>query len=79
MERDTDNVVRDAMAMPPARRARLAEMLISSLDPQSDEDVEAAWQAECTRRLGEARSGQVQPIPWETIRDRLRNSGRASG
>jgi putative addiction module component (TIGR02574 family) len=57
-------------------RAELAAQLIDSLDPGSDENVEQAWMQELDRRVAELNSGDVQTIPWDVVRQRLR---RASG
>jgi putative addiction module component (TIGR02574 family) len=71
-------LLKQAMAMPPADRALVAERLIASLDPEVDMDVEIAWQEEVARRRREIASGQVKPIPWEAVRDRLRGQRDAS-
>jgi hypothetical protein len=42
----------------------LAAKLIDSLDPEQDEDVEAAWHAEIRKRIEQLDTRQVQPIPW---------------
>jgi putative addiction module component (TIGR02574 family) len=46
--------------------------LIASLDPESDDDVEAAWAVEIQRRVKELDEGTVQPIPWSEVRQKLR-------
>ncbi|MBV8267387.1 MAG: addiction module protein, partial [Planctomycetaceae bacterium] len=40
-------------------RAKLAQFLLASLDPE-DEDVEAAWDSEASRRVAEIRSGTAR-------------------
>jgi putative addiction module component (TIGR02574 family) len=42
------------------QRARLARVLLESLDDETEEDVEAAWAAEAKRRSEELRSGRVK-------------------
>jgi len=79
MNRQTSQVVEEVLAMPPAERAAVAEKAIASLDPLDDGDVEAAWQAECARRLSQIEAGQVELEPWEAVRDRIRGRLRASG
>ena len=49
-----------AMKLSARDRARLAERLISSLDVETDRDVEQAWIHEGERRLDELRSGKVR-------------------
>lgn len=53
-----------AKALPPEARARLAEELLASLDPQ-DTEVEAAWDEELRRRIDEVERGAVQLVPAE--------------
>jgi putative addiction module component (TIGR02574 family) len=52
-------------------RARLAELLLSSLDG-NEADVEAEWADEAERRLEELRSGVVAGIPAEEVFGRTR-------
>ncbi len=58
----------DAMQLPDDERAALAARLIESLDPATDQDAQAAWDAETQRRLEELDSGQATPIPWSKAR-----------
>jgi putative addiction module component (TIGR02574 family) len=53
-------------------RANLANTLIDSLDATVDEDVEIAWQEEVRRRIDDLRSGRVNVIPWEEVREKAR-------
>ena len=45
--------------LPVQDRAELASFLIDSLDPQQDDDVDAAWEAELERRAEEIRGGRA--------------------
>jgi putative addiction module component (TIGR02574 family) len=49
----------------------LAGLLIETLDPVSEPDVEAAWSEEIERRLAEIDAGTVELIPWEDVRAEL--------
>lgn len=73
MTRKSQKLLKEAMEMPAKDRAAIAQRLIRSLDGPPDRDVEAAWKEEIDRRLKRFRSGKVQMVPWETIRDRLGN------
>lgn len=46
-------------------------MLIESLDPVSEPDVEAAWSDEIKKRVAEINAGTVELIPWEEVRAEL--------
>ena len=74
MEQDPSNLFKEALKLPPERRAALAAALLDSLDQEVDQDAEAAWEAEIDRRLRDLDSGAVRPIPWSEVR--LKISGR---
>lgn len=70
-----DEILDNALKQPETDRARIAEVLIASLDPPMERGVELAWQTECDKRLREIDSGVIKCIPWEEVRERLyRNS-----
>ncbi|MGE3273453.1 MAG: addiction module protein [Chloroflexota bacterium] len=70
--RSVDEILKEALELPARDRAAVAESLIQSLDEDADdEDAEAQWSAEIARRIAEADAGTVQPIPWESVRQRL--------
>ena len=69
-----DDIIDLALKQPEKERARIAEILISSLEDSVDKNVELAWQEEVTRRLREIDSGAAQCIPWEEVRDQLRRN-----
>jgi putative addiction module component (TIGR02574 family) len=64
----SQNLLNDAMQLPAEQRAALAAALIESLDPDVDEEAEAAWSVEIARRLREVEGGQVKTIPWSQAR-----------
>lgn len=55
-----------------AERAELAHCLIASLDEPAEPDVESAWLDLAERRLREIRSGKVEAVSWEEIKERIR-------
>ena len=75
MSRDVQTMFRDALDLPEGDRATLAGLLIESLEPPPDPDVEELWSAEAERRWLEIESGAVQAIPWEEVRARLFRRG----
>ncbi len=65
-----DSLDAQLLRLPPTDRARLAQLLLESLDaPEADEadaspvELDRLWQAEAERRLAELRSGMVAGIP----------------
>jgi putative addiction module component (TIGR02574 family) len=72
MAQDRKQLFEEAMRLPPEARAALAGELIDSLDGNDvDEDAEAEWSAEITRRLHEVDSGAVKAVPWSEARKRI--------
>ena len=69
-----EDIIDQALREPEKERARIAEILISSLENSFDKNVEFAWQEEVTRRLKEIDSGAVKCIPWEEVRDKLQRN-----
>ncbi|HEY0154437.1 MAG TPA: addiction module protein [Longimicrobium sp.] len=58
------------LKLPNQERARLAEVLIDSLDEENE--IAQAWTDEAERRLEELRSGKVQGVPAEEVFARIR-------
>ena len=75
MARDLKQLFREAFDLPENERATLAGLLIESLEPPPDPDVEQAWAEEAERRWAEIESGAVRTIPWEEVRARLFRRG----
>ena len=60
-------LARLSLALSPDDRARLAELLLSSLDAESNSDLEAAWGEEIRQRLAAYDRGEVEAIDAETV------------
>lgn len=75
MEKDLREMFRQAFQLPESERATLAGLLIESLEPAPDSDVEEAWAEEAQRRWNEIGSGAVHTIPWEEVRAKLFRRG----
>lgn len=79
----TEEILAQALRLPRAERARLAEEVLSSLE-DPDEQVAAAWARELERRSNDIAEDRVQPVDWETARDQIlkeleqRRAGRSS-
>ena len=70
MIRTPDALEAQLLRLPSPDRARLAEVLLASLDADdtvSAADTEAAWVAEGERRLAELRAGTVAGIPADEV------------
>jgi putative addiction module component (TIGR02574 family) len=64
----------EALKLPSHERARLAELLIASLD--EEDEWAQAWAAEAERRYEELKSGAVTGVPAEEVFARLRSRTR---
>jgi putative addiction module component (TIGR02574 family) len=62
MSTQFDQVAADAMKLPLRDRVRLAQQLVSTLDDQSETEVEELWFSEAQRRLDELHNGKVEGI-----------------
>jgi len=71
MSRDPSEIIKEALRLPTAARAALADSLLESLDAEVDEDAEAAWRSEIQRRVAEIDSNSVSLVPWAEVRSRL--------
>jgi putative addiction module component (TIGR02574 family) len=68
MSREVEKILEDALQLPPEARAAVAGRLIESLDVEIDENAEAAWSAEISRRLVDFDSGGIKTVSWEEAR-----------
>ncbi|HEU0080000.1 MAG TPA: addiction module protein [Longimicrobiaceae bacterium] len=60
-----------ALKLPSHVRARLAEVLITSLD--EEDEIARAWADEAERRYEELRTGAVEAVPAEEVIARIRS------
>ena len=67
-----DQITEEAIKLPPASRALLADKLVQSLESEDPDEIQQLWSAEAIRRRDEIRSGQVQPIPGEHLIEEVR-------
>jgi putative addiction module component (TIGR02574 family) len=62
MHASFEEIEADAMRLQPRDRVRLAQRLVSSLDPAVEKDVEGLWLMEAERRMEELRTGKATGI-----------------
>ena len=67
-----DQIAEEAMRLPPASRALLAEKMVESLETEELDEIQRLWSAEAMRRRDEIRSGQVKPIRGEQVIEEVR-------
>jgi putative addiction module component (TIGR02574 family) len=61
-----DELSRQARALPPEDRVRLAEELLATVQ-EVDTEVELAWDEEIKRRIAEIDSGTAKLVPAEEV------------
>ena len=69
----SEEIFRDAMALPPDARAELTERLVESLAQDVSPEITTAQLAEVRRRIAQVESGEVQLIPGDDALARVRN------
>lgn len=71
-----DQLLEEVLALPESVRARFAQELNRSLEPDgvelSPEEWAAAWGPELHRRAAELKSGAVRAVPWDEALEGLR-------
>jgi len=68
-----EQVIEQTKALSANERALLAHCLISSLETQHEEGVDAAWSALAEQRIDELESGKVQAVSWDEIKNQLKD------
>ena len=71
MSSSVAELFQQASELSEADRATLAALLIESLEPEQDADIEVAWAAEVARRVAELDAGAVTTVPWSAVREEL--------
>ena len=58
-----DNLVSEAMHLPPDQRLTLAHRILSTVEPAASSEVDTAWDAEIQERIARYDAGGVRSIP----------------
>jgi putative addiction module component (TIGR02574 family) len=66
-----ETIITEALELPTALRAMIAERLIESLDLDESLELSPEWREEIARRCHEIDEGTAQLIPAETVFKRL--------
>jgi hypothetical protein len=74
MNIDPKSIIKEAMQLPPAMRAFIAEALLESMDFEEDFPVSVAWQEEIRRRCAAIDNGTAQFVVHESAIAQLRAS-----
>lgn len=71
MSTNVAELFKQASELPDTDRAKLAALLLESLEVDAEEGVEDAWATEVGRRIAELDSGTVKTVPWEEVKAKL--------
>lgn len=71
-----EQLAEQAMTLPTESRARLADLLVESLDADELGRIDQMWAGEAKRRRDEVRAGQVKTIPGEDALRRVRDAAK---
>jgi putative addiction module component (TIGR02574 family) len=71
MSRNPQELLKEAMELPPEARAALADSLLNSLDTETDLNIEQAWQEEIQKRMASIEDGTAEMISWEDVQAQL--------
>ena len=66
MKRSSEDLLKEALEMPPAERAALADQLLTSLD-RPDEAIDQVWRKEIAARVRAYRSGTAATVSAEDV------------
>ena len=72
MATSVERLAEQAMKLPTEARARLADLLVESLDADELGRIERLWATEDVRRRDEVHTGKVKTIPADEARRRVR-------
>jgi putative addiction module component (TIGR02574 family) len=76
MATTVEQLAEQALKLPSESRARLADLLVESLDADELGRIDRLWATEAKRRRDEVRSGRVKTIPGEQARRKVRDAVR---
>ena len=68
---DFDSLLSAAAQLPVDQRLRLIDELAATVPDDQPPSLSAEWLAEIDRRSAEIDSGEVETIPWKTVRERI--------
>jgi hypothetical protein len=76
MTTTVEQLAEQAMSLPTESRARLADLLVESLDANDLGPIDRIWAAEAIRRRDEVRAGCAQAIPGDEALRKVRDTVR---
>ena len=72
MSSSSDQILRDALALPPQERAVLLERLLASFQSAPDPNLDELWIREAEDRLDAYDRGELKAVPMEEVFERIK-------
>ncbi len=63
MSSPADNIIVEALLLPPDQRLTVAHRLLSSVEPEPTDEIERVWEVEIQDRIARYDAGGVRSIP----------------
>ena len=76
MHPTVEQLAKEAMSLPGESRAKLADLLVESLEGDEIGQIQKAWVSEAKRRRDEVRAGKVSTVPGDEALREVRDSIR---
>lgn len=76
MATNVERLAQEALELPGESRAKLAELLVESLDADELGRIDGLWLEEARLRRDEVRCGRVATVPGDEVRQRVRDAIR---
>jgi len=67
----TDQIIEEALALPPSDRLKIAEELLKSTAAEASVSADVAWDGEIARRIQDFENGTARTITHDELRDRF--------
>jgi|KBSMisStandDraft_5_1062788.scaffolds.fasta_scaffold4926615_1 putative addiction module component (TIGR02574 family) len=67
-----EQILKEALRLPPSKRAKLAEKLLDSLNAPGQDELDAAWADEAEERIDALDAGKISTIPADRVLKELR-------
>jgi len=72
MSADSEQILRDALALPPEELAELVEQLLATLQSPPDPKLDEFWAREAEDRLNAYDRGELKAVPAEEVFEAIR-------
>ncbi|HNW60816.1 MAG TPA: addiction module protein [bacterium] len=72
----TEQILQDALELPPVERAELAESLLASFLLPLDKDIDALWAQETEDRIDAYEEGRIKSVSAKKVFNKLTSSNQ---